>query len=108
MLESCMAADQFYEGDLVQMPFQSGYIRNPNAPIGNISASKRFKFTDTMSARFRFEAFNFTNAYIPNGPNTNPSSETFGTVSVSSANLSAPSGQSNIPRIIQMGAKFTF
>lgn len=95
-------------GELTSMPFQSGYIRNPNAPIGNLSASKRFKFTETMNAQFRFEAFNYTNTYIPNGPNTNPSSGTFGTTSVSSANLNAPSGQSNIPRIVQMGIKFNF
>lgn len=88
--------------------FQSGYIRNPNAPIGNLSASKRFKFTDTVNAQFRFEAFNFTNTYVPNGPDTNPGSNTFGTISTSSANLVAPSGQSNLPRIVQLGMKLNF
>jgi hypothetical protein len=95
-------------GELASMPFQSGSIRNPNAPIGNMSASKRFKFTETVNAQFRFEAFNFTNTYVPNGPITNPSSLTFGTSSVSSQNLNSPSGQSNIPRIVQMGVKLNF
>lgn len=95
-------------GELASMPFQSGYIRNPNAPIGNMSASKRFKLTETVNAQFLFEAFNFTNTYVPNGPNTNPSSGTFGTSSLSSSNPNYPSGQSNIPRIVQMGAKLNF
>jgi hypothetical protein len=95
-------------GELASMPFQSGYIRNPNAPIGNLSASKKFKFNETMNAQFRFEAFNFTNTYVPNGPNTNPTSTTFGTSSLSSSNPNYPSGQSNIPRVVQMGVKFNF
>ncbi|HKO19535.1 MAG TPA: hypothetical protein VJU82_11680, partial [Acidobacteriaceae bacterium] len=95
-------------GELVSMPFQSGYIRNPNAPIGNLSASKKFKFTETVNAQFRFEAFNFTNTYVPNGPDTNPTSGTFGTSSVSSSNPLYPSGQSNIPRVVQMGIKVDF
>jgi hypothetical protein len=95
-------------GELVSMPFQSGYIRNPNAPIGNMTPSKKFKLTETMNAQFRFEAFNFTNTYVPNGPNTNPTSGTFGTSSVSSSNPTYPSGQSNIPRIVQMGVKLNF
>jgi hypothetical protein len=95
-------------GELASMPFQSGYIRNPNAPIGNLSASKKFKVTETVNAQFRFEAFNFTNTYVPNGPNTNPTSTTFGTSSVSSQNPNYPSGQSNIPRVVQMGVKLNF
>lgn len=95
-------------GELASMPFQSGYIRNPNAPIGNLSASKKFKFTESMNAQFRFEAFNFTNTYVPNGPNTNPTSTTFGTSSLSSSNPNYPSGQSNIPRVVQMGIKVNF
>ena len=94
--------------DLRQSPFQSGYLRNPNAPIGNLSASKRFKLTESVDAQFRFETFNFTNTYVPNGPDTNPSNGTFGTSSTSSSNLAAPSGQSNIPRIVQLGAKINF
>jgi len=94
--------------DLRQTGFQSGSIRNPNAPIGNLSASKRFKFTESVNAQFRFEAFNFTNTYIPNGPDTNPSNGTFGTVSTSSSNLNAPNSQSNIPRTVQLGFKLNF
>lgn len=93
------------EGDLRQTAFQSGFIRNPSAPIGNVSASKRFNFTDSVNAQFRFEAFNATNTYIPNGPDTNPASSTFGTIS---GGTSAPNGQSNIPRIVQLGFKLNF
>lgn len=95
-------------GELQSIGFQSGYIRNPNSPIGNLSVSKRFKITDTMNAQFRFEAFNFTNTWIPNGPNMSPTSGNFGTTSASSSNLLFPNGQSNLPRIVQMGAKFNF
>ncbi|HEY4356163.1 MAG TPA: hypothetical protein VGN16_10480 [Acidobacteriaceae bacterium] len=95
-------------GDLQSIGFQSGAIRNPNAPIGNASISKRFKITDTMNAQFRFEAFNFTNTYVPNGPVNNPTSGNFGTTSASSSNLAYPNGQSNLPRIVQMGTKLNF
>jgi hypothetical protein len=94
--------------DLRQTGFQSGTIRSPNAPLGNLSASKRFKFTESVNAQFRFEAFNFTNTYIPNSPDTNPGNGTFGTISTSSANLSAPNSQANIPRIVQLGFKLNF
>lgn len=95
-------------GEFANSGFQTGYIRNPNAPLGNISASKRFNFTDRVNAQFRFEAFNFTNTYVPNGPQNNPSNGLFGTISTSASNLNYVSGQSNIPRIVQMGFKLNY
>lgn len=94
--------------DLRQAAFQIGSIRNPSLPIGNLSASKRFKFTDTMNAQFRFEAFNFTNTYILNGPDMNPGNATFGTLSFASSKPLQPTGQSNLPRVVQLGFKFNF
>ena len=92
-------------GDLRQAPFFSGYIRNPNAPLGNASISKRLNITESINAQFRFEAFNFTNTYVPNGPVTDPSNGSFGTVS---GNTAVANGASNQPRIVQMGAKINF
>lgn len=85
--------------DLRTTPFQAGYIRNPNAPLADLSLSKRFNITERYNAQFRFEAFNVTNTAIRNGPNTNPTSNQFGFINVS---------QSNIPRQVQLGFKFNF
>ncbi len=94
--------------DLRQLPFQSGYIRNPSAPIGNASVSKKLKFTESLNGQFRFETFNYTNTQIPNGPNTDPTSNTFGTIQTSTNNPNFFNGQSNIPRTVQMGFKLNF
>jgi hypothetical protein len=95
-------------GEFASGGFQTGFIRNPNAPIGSLSASKRFNFTDRINAQFRFEAFNFTNTYVPNGPQNNPSNGLFGTISTSTSNLNYVSGQSNTPRVVQMGFKLNY
>ncbi len=92
-------------GDLRAAPFYSGYIRNPNAPLGNASVSKRLNITEGINAQFRFEAFNFTNTYVPNGPVTDPSNGSFGTIS---GNTAVANGASNQPRVVQMGAKINF
>lgn len=85
--------------DLRATPFQAEYIRNPNAPLADLSLSKRFNITERYNAQFRFEAFNVTNTAIRNGPNTTPTSNQFGFINVS---------QSNIPRQVQLGFKFNF
>ncbi|GAA3762213.1 TonB-dependent receptor [Terriglobus aquaticus] len=91
--------------DLRGAPFQIGSIRNPNAPIGNASISKRVNITEHFNTQFRFEAFNFTNTYVPNGPDMTPTNNTFGTLSGAT---STPNGQSNLPRVVQLGAKINF
>lgn len=92
-------------GDLRGAPFQIGSIRNPNAPIGNASVSKRVNITENINAQFRFEAFNYTNTAVFNGPDTTPTNSTFGTVSGAT---SVVNGQSNLPRVVQLGAKINF
>ncbi|NUQ30446.1 MAG: carboxypeptidase regulatory-like domain-containing protein, partial [Acidobacteriaceae bacterium] len=80
--------------ELRAAPFQSKYIRNPNAPLADLSFSKRFNITERYNAQFRFETFNVTNTAVRSGPNMTPTSNQFGFVAVS---------QSNIPRQMQLG-----
>jgi len=85
--------------DLRATPFQSGYIRNPNAPLADLSFSKRFNITERYNAQFRFETFNVTNTAVRGAANTNPTSNQFGFINIS---------QSNIPRQVQLGFKLNF
>ncbi len=85
--------------ELRSAPFRIGSIRNPNAPLADLSASKRFNITERYNAQFRFETFNVTNTAVRGGANTNPTSNQFGLVALS---------QANIPRQVQLGFKFNF
>ena len=85
--------------DLRATPFQAAYIRNPNAPSADLSVSKRFNITERYNAQFRFETFNVTNTAVRSAANTTPTSNQFGYVNVS---------QANIPRQVQLGFKFNF
>ncbi len=85
--------------DLRATPFQAGYIRNPNAPLADLSFAKSFNITERYNAQFRFETFNVTNTAIRSGANTTPTSNQFGYDNVS---------QANIPRQVQLGFKFNF
>ncbi len=82
--------------------FQTGAIRNPSAPIADLSLSKALKFTERYNAQVRLEAFNVTNTFIPNGPNTNVS------VTNSSFGFVSSGSQSNLNRQVQLGFKFNF
>jgi len=79
--------------------FFVGSIRNPSSPIADVSLIKKLNFTERYSGQFRVEAFNFANSWIPGGPNTNVTSNGFGTI---------PNSQSNINRQVQLGFKFNF
>jgi hypothetical protein len=79
--------------------FYTGAIRNPSAPIADLSLIKNFHFTERYNAQARLEAFNVTNTWIPSGPNTNVTNAAFGTI---------PNSQSNISRQVQLGFKFNF
>jgi hypothetical protein len=101
---TCTAAWQIINSanlDYRVSAFQTAAIRNPSAPIADLSVSKALKFTERYNAQVRLEAFNVTNTWIPNGPNT--------TVSVTNTSFGLiPSSQSNINRQVQLGFKFLF
>jgi hypothetical protein len=64
-----------------------------------MSLNKRFRFTESLNAQFRFEVFNVFNTPILGGPNTNPTDVNFGFVAAN---------QGNFPRQIQFGFKFNW
>ena len=101
---SCTAAWQIINSanlDFRLSPFQTAAIRNPSAPIADLSLSKALKFTDRYNAQVRLEAFNVTNTWIPNGPNT--------TVSITNTSFGViPSSQSNINRQVNSDSNSTF
>jgi hypothetical protein len=59
---------------------------------------KTFTIKEIFKAQFRAEALNATNTVLFANPNTNINSSTFGTVT----------SQTNYPRLIQLGFRFTF
>src|SRR5215471_4768903 len=68
----------------------------------NVSLVKTNRIRESMSLQFRAEIFNITNHPIfPNDPDINPSSPTFG-------RLLRNNGQTNVPRQIQLAARFAF
>jgi hypothetical protein len=68
--------------------------------INNIDASvlKNFHFTETAYLQLRFETFNLLNHPQFGLPNVTPNSSSFGTITA----------QANLPRQIQLGARFVF
>jgi hypothetical protein len=84
---------------LQTIPFRSNVLRNPWRPQWDMSLNKRFNFTETLYAQFRFEVFNVLNTPILGGPNTNPTDVNFGFVAAN---------QGNFPRQMQLGFKFSW
>ena len=82
-----------------QTPDRFAWIRNPTAPQINIGLQKTFRLNERYSVLFRGESFNLTNTPIPDGPNTDWHSQSFGTVGIQ---------QNNFPRLVQLAAKFIF
>jgi hypothetical protein len=77
-------------------------LRNLWGKEYNVSLVKTNKIRESMSLQFRAEIFNITNHPIfPNDPDINPSSPTFG-------RLLRNNGQTNVPRQIQLAARFAF
>ncbi len=77
----------------------SSVLRNPWRAQWDMSLNKSFRFTETMNAQFRAEAFNVFNTPILGAPNNTTSSLNFGLVT---------NNQTNNPRYIQLGFKFNF
>jgi hypothetical protein len=64
----------------------------------DFSLFKKFRIVERVSLEFRAEAYNLMNTPIFSAPNT----------TVGSAALGIISGQSNVPRQVQLGLKLLF
>ena len=62
------------------------------------SVSKRFEFTERMGLQLRLESYNVLNHPVFGPPNTAASNAAFGTITT----------QANVPRTLQLGARFVF
>ena len=83
-------------------PLRYGNLRNRWATTFDYSVIKNVKFSERMKAQFRVEAFNVFNTPIFSAnPNLTPTSVNFG-------KLFRDNGQSNSPRLIQLGFRFEF
>lgn len=73
-------------------------VRTPPYHNIDLSVFKNFQVTKRVRAQFHAESYNFLNQVVFGGPNTNFSSQQFGTIS----------GQANSPRQLQFALKFLF
>ena len=87
-------------------PAYSGQIRTMSAPNADASLNKSTRITEHTSVQFRAEVFNVANKFnfYQAQPNSTLTSSAFGTVN--KANVSSSNG--NLPRTIQLSAKFNF
>jgi hypothetical protein len=76
---------------------RSGAIRGPGYWRSDMSLFKQIRFTEQMNLQLRFETFNVFNHENFNSVNVTQSSAQFGQIT-----------GSRDPRLIQLGAKFTF
>jgi hypothetical protein len=81
------------------IPLRSSQVRLPSRPQFDMSLNKSFNFTETIRFQFRLESFNTFNTPIYGGPNTDPTSTSFGLVT---------RNQANQPRNVQLGFKLIF
>lgn len=72
----------------------------PQDGINNLDASllKSFRFTERTYFQLRFESFNIVNHPAFSAPNTTATSTSFGLITA----------QANLPRQIQLGARFVW
>ena len=73
-------------------------IRSQPLNLWDISLVKRVRFNDRMRAQFHIEFLNAFNKTIYSNPSTDPSNANFARVTT----------QTNLPRDIQIAAKFVF
>ncbi len=73
-------------------------VRSQMLNLWDISLVKRVRFNDRLRAQFHVEFLNALNQTVYSGPNTSPGDANFGKVT----------SQTNLPRDIQIAAKFVF
>jgi hypothetical protein len=80
--------------------FNSGFsqYRTDKANSIDFSVIKDTAIAEKVKLQFRAESFNFFNHAIFNGPDTNPTSGTFGRIT----------SQANLPRTLQLALRLTF
>jgi Carboxypeptidase regulatory-like domain len=79
-------------------PFTVEGMRGQGLHLWDISVVKQVRFGDRLRAQFHVEFLNAFNHPVFNNPNTDPSNANFGKVT----------SQNNLPRDIQLAAKFVF
>jgi hypothetical protein len=83
-------------------PLRYGNLRNQWATTFDYSVIKKVSISERMKAQFRVEAFNvFNTPVFSANPNLTPTSVNFG-------KLFRDNGQSNGPRIVQLGFRFEY
>jgi hypothetical protein len=88
---------------LANTVFRLSNLRQPWAPVFDMSLIKNFGLSEGMRLQLRFEAFNAFNTPLFGSPNTDPTSLNFGRLVPQN---SVRNG--NNFRTIQLGAKFNF
>jgi hypothetical protein len=88
---------------LADTPFRLANLREPWAPIFDMSLNKTFQIYEDVKIQFRAEAFNAFNTPLFGAPNTSPDSTNFGRLVPQS---SVRNG--NNFRTVQFGLKFYF
>ncbi|MDQ6788615.1 MAG: TonB-dependent receptor [Acidobacteriota bacterium] len=87
------------QNTLRSIPYTLNNFRNQPFQKFDVGLTKNFNFNERMKLQVRVEAINAFNwVYLGNGLQLSSTSTTFGFVS----------GQRNLPRDIQLGARFTF
>jgi len=83
-------------------PLRYGNLRNQWGTTFDFSVLKSVRFKERLKAQFRVEAFNVFNTPIfSSNPNLTPTSVNFG-------QIFRDNGQSNSPRIVQLGFRFEY
>ncbi len=83
-------------------PLRYGNLRNQWGTTFDLSLLKTIRIRERMSAQFRVEAFNaFNTPIFAADPNLTPTSVNFG-------KLFRDNGQTNSPRIVQLGFRFEY
>ncbi|MGI9036645.1 MAG: carboxypeptidase regulatory-like domain-containing protein [Pyrinomonadaceae bacterium] len=87
------------QNTLRSLPYTLNNFRNQPFKKFDLGLTKNFRFNERMNLQVRVEAINALNyVYLGNGLQLSSTSTSFGYVS----------GQRNLPRDIQLGARFTF